>query len=268
MNVEEQTLPPVLVMRHHIGQQLRNLVHELFIECRRRRHPRDATPTPQSAYDFRQQRAVDSFESALTSTNVAYMQRYLDAPELARQSRVAAGLSCAALARRAGVPTSTVTRVESGASDPTVGMLTRLLAAAGHDLELVPLDEPTRWRLADAIELASDPNSSTGIEWTRLRSFTDWIRRHPSQLESAIRRPPARTGNELLDNVAAAIAERLSDDAGLPRPAWCSHVRRLDQRYVSSGTPLLQQRTIATTPPQFASRNVYLTKSSVWHEVS
>ena len=50
VNVEEQTLPPVLMMRHHIGQQLRNLVHELFVECRRLAHPRDATPTPQPAY--------------------------------------------------------------------------------------------------------------------------------------------------------------------------------------------------------------------------
>src|SRR5450759_3061636 len=55
---------------------------------------------------------------------------------LLRQARANAGLSCTALAARAGVPTSTVSRIEADAMDPTVVMLTRVMAAAGCRLEL------------------------------------------------------------------------------------------------------------------------------------
>ena len=145
-------------------------------------------------------------------------------------------------------------------------MLTRLLGAAGRDLELVPLDEPAGPRLAEVIKSTPDPSSTNRIDWTLLRSFTDWIRRHPDQLAASIRRPPSRTGNALLDNVAAAIAEKLSDDARAPRPAWCSHVRPLVERYITPGTPRMQQRTIASAPRQFTDRNVYVSGSSLWHQ--
>ena len=41
------------------------------------------------------------------------------------------GLSQRALARKAGVPSSTVSLIESGRSSPSVGSLKRLLDAAG-----------------------------------------------------------------------------------------------------------------------------------------
>ena len=45
-----------------------------------------------------------------------------------------AGLSQRALARRAGVPQSVVSRIERGHTSPTAGTLERLLAAAGFEL--------------------------------------------------------------------------------------------------------------------------------------
>ena len=53
--------------------------------------------------------------------------------EVVTEARRRAGLSQRALARRAGVPASTVNRIELGRMSPTVEMLDRLLAAAGTE---------------------------------------------------------------------------------------------------------------------------------------
>ena len=60
---------------------------------------------------------------------------------IVREARRRAGLTQAALAARAGVPKSTVGRIESGARTPSAELVERLVRAAG--LELTPsLSEP------------------------------------------------------------------------------------------------------------------------------
>lgn len=54
-----------------------------------------------------------------------------------RRARREAGLSQVELARRAGVTQSVVSAYESGARQPSLPMLERLVNATGHDLELV-----------------------------------------------------------------------------------------------------------------------------------
>src|SRR2546422_5140704 len=53
-------------------------------------------------------------------------------------ARRRAGLSQRALAERAGVPQSTIGRIESGAIDPRASTLDRLLRACRFELEAVP----------------------------------------------------------------------------------------------------------------------------------
>lgn len=67
------------------------------------------------------------------------------AAELIRTARTRRSLSQRALAARAGVPQSTLSRVESGRQQPTVAMLERLVAAAGYRLraELVNDTRPS-----------------------------------------------------------------------------------------------------------------------------
>lgn len=87
---------------------------------------------------------------------------------LAREARRRAGLTQAELARRAGVPQSTVGRIESGARVPSTTLAERLIRAAGFELR-VGLGEPDpgtdslfartlrrtpRQRLADATRAA------------------------------------------------------------------------------------------------------------------
>ena len=55
-----------------------------------------------------------------------------------RYARAKAGLSQRELAAKAGVPQSTIGRIESGAVDPRMGTLSALLRACGYDLEVEP----------------------------------------------------------------------------------------------------------------------------------
>jgi len=64
------------------------------------------------------------------------MIRNMSAATLLREAREAAGLSQAALARRAGTSQPAVARYESGTASPSVRTLERLLHAAGQRLRL------------------------------------------------------------------------------------------------------------------------------------
>ncbi len=58
-----------------------------------------------------------------------------DISVLVRDARLRAGLTQRELARRAGTAQSVVARIEGGQTSPTWGTLTRLLSAAGFDLD-------------------------------------------------------------------------------------------------------------------------------------
>ena len=60
---------------------------------------------------------------------------------LVREARKRAGLTQSALAERAGVPQSTIARIESGARAPSTDMVERLVHAAGFEIR-VGLGEP------------------------------------------------------------------------------------------------------------------------------
>jgi hypothetical protein len=84
--------------------------------------------------------------------------------ELLREARVAAGLSQAELARRAGTSQPAVSRYESGESSPSVRTLERLLRAAGQRVDL------TRGPAGAAVNLA-------GARVRRLRRYRSEIAR-------------------------------------------------------------------------------------------
>ena len=99
------------------------------------------------------------------------------ASSLVQQARLRGGLSQRELALAAGVPRSTIARIESGQMQPTVPMLARILIAAGlemrirlepyddHDdvLDALAAADPRRARRAKAgtDELAARMNSAS-----------------------------------------------------------------------------------------------------------
>lgn len=180
------------------------------------------------------------------------------------RARAAAGLSRRALATRAGVPTSTVSRIEQGEVDPTVTMLARLLGAAGEQLELhsraLSDDEPTLAGLAGAYD---STGRGTKIDWTALRAFLDWLRGHPSAAEAAIATPPPRTGS-ILDQILAAMAEEVASRAGIPPPRWSRSVPAAEERWSPPATPRMLADAERTTPAPFRRRNIILPAGSLW----
>ena len=185
------------------------------------------------------------------------------AATLVHDAREKAHLSCRGLAERAGVPASTISRIEDGQMDPTFTMLLRVLGAAGQVLgsTCVELDAaPSLARLVDAWQ--PGPNAGK-INWTRLRGFVDWLALHPEQTETAIATPPARTGTPL-DALLAGMAEKIADDAGIPRPRWSDAVPALDEPWEPPGTPRMIAEAKRTTPEPFRRRNIVLAERDIW----
>ncbi|MBV9097637.1 MAG: helix-turn-helix transcriptional regulator, partial [Frankiaceae bacterium] len=110
---------------------------------------------------------------------------------LVAQARRDAGLSVRELARLADVSFTTISRIETGAMDPTVGTLHRILDAAGRELLLAA--EPSRQprpALADLADAFTDTPSGKRPDWTRLRAFLDYLARHPDDVARAITARP------------------------------------------------------------------------------
>ena len=182
---------------------------------------------------------------------------------LLRRARLDAGLSIRALAETAGVSASTVSRIESGRMDPTMGMLDRLLASAGTRMDVAARATPQLASLVDAWH-----SSSRGevIGWTRLRAFVDHLALHPADAPSALRRMPAPSGSAVLDNLLAGVAETQSDALGLDRPTWTRGVPALREPWASPGTPRMQAKARASTPPALAARGLTLAATSIWRD--
>ncbi len=182
---------------------------------------------------------------------------------LINDSRTKAGLSLRALATRADVAWSTIARIERGEVDPTVGMLTRILAAAGRDLNLssrhLALDLSVLSTAWSADDLGQDrPN------WTALRNFVDQLELHPEHKASSILNPPPETDSLFMNNLLAAIAETISDEIGLSPPRWTSRIPKMPNEWISPGTARMQARERSTTLPHFKDRNLIIGAENLW----
>jgi len=184
--------------------------------------------------------------------------------DLLRDARITAGLSIRELAECAGVAASTVVRIESGQVDPTIGMLSKLLEITGCHLSLAVANQSVPSIANLSTEWRPDADGQPRPRWTAFRAFLDQLHRHPEWSAPSTSRTPAPSGSLMIDNLLAGIAEKIRDDCELPRPKWVGKVRPDDSVWISPGTPRLQKRARATTPPQLAARNIFLTADSLW----
>lgn len=166
-----------------------------------------------------------------------------------------------ALASIAGVPASTVTRIENSRVDPSVGTLRKILRAAGQDLGMREL-------LPDLAELSSawvgDPLVGHP-DWTRIRAWLDAAALAPPEdVVAAVRRPPMSSGHHVLDNVLAGVAEKIADDAGRAHEPWTDDVAPLDREWSAPATPRMLAIWRSQTPRQLACRNVTVDAETLW----
>ena len=85
-----------------------------------------------------------------------------------RWARLTAGLSQRELAERAGIPQSTIGRIETNQIDQRTSTLSRLIRACGYDLEVEPL-------LGVGVDLSQIKERLALSPWQRLEHTTEEI---------------------------------------------------------------------------------------------
>lgn len=153
------------------------------------------------------------------------MRKYayiVDIGQLVTSAKGSAGLPVRRLAADAHVAGSTITRIQAGVVEPSVDTLARILAAAGFDLVIIAVRRgtPHRPRLGQLANAWSHHRGRLRLDWTRWRAVLDELALHPDWIPEAIYVPPPPAGERIIDALLAAVAEKLADDANLPRPAW------------------------------------------------
>jgi hypothetical protein len=120
--------------------------------------------------------------------------------------------------------------------------------------------------LAALTDAWSPSPAGATINWTRLRAFLDALHAHRDRLGTAIATPPVRSGNDQLDNLLSAIAEKLADDAHTTRPRWCAAVHPLPVPWEPPGTPRMKASARRSAPTQFKARNIWLAEHDLWRD--
>jgi len=90
-----------------------------------------------------------------------------------------------------------------------------------------------------------------------LARLLDHLALRPDAVADAIYVPPPPAEQPVID---AGVAEKLADDAALPRPAWCEDIPALADRtrLQFPGMPA------AAVPPQLAARGLMIDTENLW----
>lgn len=99
-----------------------------------------------------------------------------------------------------------------------------------------------------------------------MRGLADRLRQQPQLAPGAIARRPQPSGSTVVDALLAGLADKLADDARLPRPVWTRRGRRLRQPWAPAGTPRQTAYRREHTPAQLARRNLVVDVQTLWRE--
>lgn len=188
----------------------------------------------------------------------------VDVAEVIGRAKGSSEVSVRALAASAGVAGSTITRIQSGAMEPTVQTVEQILEAAGFELQLSVVRRGGKRtpRLADLSDAWSTRGGRIRPEWTRWRALLDHLALHPERVAEAIYVPPLPSGSRMVDALLAGVAEKLADDAGLARPSWAASVPSVDPPY----RPPVRAGVELEVPPQLAERGLLIDTESLWRD--
>lgn len=183
--------------------------------------------------------------------------------QLVRRVKKSSGLPIRKLAADARVAGSTITRIQSDAVDPTVNTLEKILNAAGFDLRIEAVRHGAQQprRLGDLADAWTTRQGEVRLNWTRWRSLLDELALHPALVAEAIYIAPPPAGEPIIDTLLAAVAEKLADDAGLPRPYWTEQAPTLQRGY---HPPLIRAGVEREVPAQLAARGLMIDTESLW----
>ena len=196
---------------------------------------------------------------------VAFMLTPVSASTLLREARLEAELSVRHLAERAGLAASTVSRIESGRVSPGVETLERLLDACGQELTMAARPSSGAY-LADFSQAMIESPDDARPDWTKLRSFLDYLFENPERRGPSVLQEPSGSNSALMDNLLAAIAETISDEMALPVPEWTKRIPPLEKEWAQPGTSRMIEEARAVTPERFARRNLTVSRNSLWRD--
>ncbi len=182
----------------------------------------------------------------------------MNASTALRAARADKGWSQRELARRCGVAQPSLSDIESGERDTTVGKLDQILRAAGYRLVAIPTTRPTvaDWAVALASSLIHDPGA---VEKSIVQVADDLASSKPSACIASCITPPPPTGSVAIDAVLAGLVEHVLASRGLPVPAWVvDDCRRSDEPWDLVDLPGLRQIARDDTPEPFRRRNVFV----------
>jgi hypothetical protein len=94
----------------------------------------------------------------------------------------------------------------------------------------------------------------------RILQFVDDFRsRRRAAQRQLLTRTPELTGSALIDAYLAAVAEHLSNEVGLPAPAWVDDSDRFLRRWwIESDVPSARPTAVAQSPAAFRRRGIFI----------
>jgi transcriptional regulator with XRE-family HTH domain len=190
----------------------------------------------------------------------------IEAASLIHDARRRAALTQTQLAGRARTVQSAVSAYESGARNPNLATLQRLLHACDHEIEIV-VRPRTRRGASSLAELASTiaEDLQAGEEQNAIRllfGFADDFRGspRPGKIELVAAEPPP-TGDQRFDAALAAVAEFFAAEGDIDVPDWVDREQRfVEPWWFVASAPAFHAYTLANTPAAFARHGVFIAR--------
>jgi transcriptional regulator with XRE-family HTH domain len=190
----------------------------------------------------------------------------VDAATLLRDARRKAALTQADVAHRARTAQSAVAAYETGARNPSLATLERLIGACDQDLDLVVRPRMRRGAapLADLTTTIQE-DLAAGDEQNAIRllfGFADDFRGsgRPGRRALIADEPPS-TGDRRFDAALAATAEFFAAEGRLEVPSWVDGPDRfVEPWWFVASRPAFHAYTLAHTPAAFARHGVFIAR--------
>ena len=177
---------------------------------------------------------------------------------LVRQARAMSGLSQRALAERADDHQPNVAAIESGARDAYVSTVSRLVAAAGGRLTVLPTTTATVAEVAVEVGHLLATRRMRVAYRAVLGLHDDLMRADAASRVALCVMPPPPTGDRRFDALLAALVEHDLERDGLPVPGWARDPAHDAGGWWVEDLPELRAAVRKATPAAFARHGVWL----------